>query len=57
MPVSVRDNKGASPLHYAAALHKGEDLGKQLVDGGAKLDDVDKRGRTAMHGQMVDFLA
>ena len=47
--VGVRDVRGATPLHYAASLAKGEDLVKQLVEGGAQPGCVDKKGRTALH--------
>ena len=47
---SVRDVRGASPLHYAASLDQGEDLVKQLVEvGGQAAGCVDKKGRTALH--------
>jgi hypothetical protein len=52
-PVDVRDLRGATPLHWAAGLHR-EAAQKLLLEHGADPNAVDMYGMTPLHFHFLD---
>lgn len=48
MDETHRDNAGWTPLHYAS-FEGYADICTQLVESGAKIDECDNEGKTALH--------